>query len=135
MEHCKVFFSKLNVGKVVRACEKNRLFPPAVYLYMADKQYDNAVKVMMDRAPAWDNDLFLDSITKVRNAEIMYKAVTFYLTMHPTLFTRMMEVLEDKIDHSRVVAHVRRRAEEVQQHGLEAARDQNKEICVQNHDC
>jgi clathrin heavy chain len=75
---------------------------------MQDKQYDNAVKTMMERSPAWENDLFLDSITKVRNAELMYKAVGHYLNMHPTLFTRLMEVLEDTIDHSRVVNQLRR---------------------------
>lgn len=124
MEHCKVFFSKLNVGKVVRACERARLFPPAVYLYMADKLYDNAVKVMMDRAPAWENDLFLDSITKVRNAEIMYKAVSFYLTMHPSLFTRLMEVLEENIDHSRVVNQLRRTGD----HALQLGQDYMKSV-------
>jgi len=108
MEHCKVFFSKLNVSKVVRACERARLWSPAVYLYMADKQYDNAVKVMTERANSFDHDLFLDSIIKVRNAEIMYKAVNFYLTMHPMLFTRLMEVLEELVDHSRVVNQLRR---------------------------
>lgn len=38
----------------------------------------------------------------------MYKAVSYYLTMHPTLFTRLMEVLEENIDHSRVVSQLRR---------------------------
>jgi len=108
MDHCKVFFSKLNVSKVVRACERARLFSPAVYLYMQDKQYDNAVKVMMDRAPAHSNDLFLESIVKVRNAEIMYKAVQFYLNMHPAEFTKLMEVMEPHVDHSRVVNQLRR---------------------------
>lgn len=108
MEHCKVFFSKLNVGKTVRACERARLFPPAVYLYMHDKQYDNAVKVMMERAPAFENELFLDAIVKVRNAEVMYKAVQFYLSTHPMQFTRLMEVMEPHVDHSRVVSQLRR---------------------------
>ena len=54
-----------------------------IYLYMQDKQFDSAVKVMMDRSPAYSHDLFLDAIVKVRNAEMMYKAVQFYLTMHP----------------------------------------------------
>merc|ERR1719253_786169 len=71
MEHCKVFFSKLNVGKVVRACERARLFSSAVYLYVADKQADSAVKVMSEHASAFDNDQFLDAIVKVRNGEIM----------------------------------------------------------------
>jgi clathrin heavy chain len=108
MEHCKVFFSKLNVSKLVRACEKARLFSPAVYLYMQNKEHDNAVKIMMERSTAWENDLFLDAITKVRNAEVMYKAVGHYLTMQPHLFVRLMEVLEDAIDHSRVVSQLRR---------------------------
>merc|ERR1719343_865128 len=108
MEHCKVFFSKLNVSKVVRACERARLFPPAVYLYMQNKEHDSAVKIMMERANAFDNDIFLDAVVKVRNNEVMYKAVGYYLTMHPTLFTRLMEVLEESIDHSRVVSQLRR---------------------------
>jgi clathrin heavy chain len=108
MEHCKVFFSKLNVGKTVRACERARLFSPAVYLYMHDKQYDNAVKIMMERAPAFENELFLDAIVKVRNAEIMYKAIQFYLSTHPMQFTRLMEVMEPHVDHSRVVSQLRR---------------------------
>jgi len=108
MEHCKVFFSKLNVGKVVRACERARLFPSAVYLYMQDKQYDSAVKIMTDRPPAFEHDLFLDAIIKVRNAETMYKAVNFYLNMHPTLFTKLMEAMESHVDHSRIVNILRK---------------------------
>merc|ERR1712241_308657 len=38
----------------------------------------------------------------------MYKAVSYYLSMHPTLFTRLMEVMEESIDHSRVVSQLRR---------------------------
>merc|ERR1719253_1833611 len=108
MEHCKVFFSKLNVNKVVRACERARLWDPAVYLYTHDKQHDSAIKTMMERGNSFDNDIFLDAITKVRNNEIMYKAVGYYLTMHPNLFTRLMEVTEESIDHSRVVSQLRR---------------------------
>jgi clathrin heavy chain len=108
MDHCKVFFSKLNVSKVVRACERARLFTPAVYLYMQNKQFDDAVKVMMERAPAYTNDIFLECIIKVRNAEIMYKAVQFYLNVHPMEFTKLLEVIEPHVDHSRVVNQLRR---------------------------
>merc|ERR1711966_20748 len=127
MEHCKVFFSKLNVSKVVRACERARQWPPAVYLYMADKQADNAVKVMTEHASAFDNDLFLDSIIKVRNGEIMYKAVNFYLTMHPMLFTRLMEVLEELVDHSRVVNQLRRTGDWASQVGQAYMKSVQKE--------
>jgi len=127
IEHCKVFFSKLNVSKVVRACERARLWSPAVYLYMADKQADSAVKVMSEHASAFDNDLFLDSIVKVRNGEIMYRAVGFYLAMHPMLFTRLMEVLEELVDHSRVVNQLRRTGDWALQVGQQYMRAVQKE--------
>jgi len=75
---------------------------------MQNKEYDNAVRIMMDRAPAFDHEIFLDAIVKVRNAEIMYKAVQFYLSVHPNQFTRLMEVMEPHVDHSRVVSQLRR---------------------------
>jgi len=144
-EHCKVFFSKLNVSKVVRACERARLWSPAVYLYMADKQADNAVKVMTEHASAFDNDLFLDSIVKVRNGEIMYKAVNFYLTMHPMIFTRLMEVLEEHVDHSRVVNQLRRTGDwalqigqaymkSVQKSNLSAVNEALNELYIEDED-
>jgi len=62
----------------------------------------------MERAPAFENDIFLEAIVKVRNQEIMYKAINFYLTMHPIFFTRLMEVMEPHVDHTRVVSQLRR---------------------------
>jgi clathrin heavy chain len=111
---------------------------------MADKQFDSAVKIMMERAPSWDNDLFLDSAVKVRNSEVMYKAVSFYLTMHPTLFTRMMEVLEDHVDHSRVVNQLRRTGDwalqlgqpymkSVQKHNLSPVNEALNEVRMKEH--
>jgi clathrin heavy chain len=108
MEHVKVFFTKLNVQKVVKASERSRLWKEAVYLYMTDKQYDSAVKVMMERSNSFNNELFLDSIIKVRNNEVMYKAIGFYLTQHPMKFVRLMEVVEELVDHARVVNQLKR---------------------------
>merc|ERR1712021_307001 len=34
--------------------------------------------------------------------------MSFYLTMHPMHFTRLMEVMEEHVDHSRVVSQLRR---------------------------
>jgi len=145
MEHCKVFFNKLNVGKVVKACERARLFSPAVYLYMTDKQFDNAVKVMMERAPAFNHELFLDSIIKVRNSEVLYKAVGFYISTHPIQFSRLMEVLEALIDHSRVVSQLKRTGDyavkigqvylkNVQKNNLNAVNEALNELYIDDED-
>jgi len=73
---------------------------------------------MMERATAFEHELFLDAIVKVRNAEVMYKAVQFYLSVHPTQFTRLMEVMEPHVDHSRVVNQLRRTGDWALQLGL-----------------
>jgi len=145
MDHCKVFFSKLNVSKVVRACERARLYPSAVYLYMQDKQHDNAVKLMIDHPTAWESDLFLDSVAKVRNGELYYKAVGYYLNFHPTLFTRLMEILEEEADHSRVISQLRRTGDwalqlgqpymkQVQKYNLSAVNEALNELFVDDED-
>jgi len=114
-------------------------------LYIQDKQHDNAVKIMIERAPAWENDLFLDATLKVRNAELMYKAVSFYLTDHPMLFTRLMEVMEEEIDHSRVVSQLRRTGDwavqvgqaymkSVQKYNLSPVNEALNELLVEEED-
>ena len=84
MEHCKVFFTKLNISKVIKACEHACIWSATVYLYVANKQYDSAIKVMMEWANTFSHELFLDSIIKVHNNEVIYKAIGFYLTTYPT---------------------------------------------------
>ena len=37
MEHIKIFHSKMNVPKLLRACEKAQLWNEAVYLYKEDE--------------------------------------------------------------------------------------------------
>jgi len=82
---------------------------------------------------------------KVRNGEIMYKAVNFYLTMHPMLFTRLMEVLEELVDHSRVVNQLRRTGDwalqigqaymkSVQKSNLSAINEALNELYIEDED-
>jgi len=100
---------------------------------------------MMERAPAFENDLFLDAIVKVRNAEIIYKAIGFFLNMHPLLFTRLMEVVENHVDHSRVVSQLRRTSEwalqigqsylkNVQKSDLSAVNEALNELYIEDED-
>jgi clathrin heavy chain len=121
------------------------LWQPAVYLYTHDKQHDSAIKIMMERANSWDNDIFLDAVTKVRNSELMYKAVGYYLSFHPDLFTRLMEVMEDLIDHSRVVSQLRRTGDwslqigqsylkAVQKFNLSAVNEALNELLIEDED-
>jgi len=77
--------------------------------------------------------------------ENFYKAVGYYLNSHPLLFTRLMEVMEENIDHGRVVSQLRRTGEHaltvgeqylkaVQKFNLSAVNEALNEIYVEEED-
>ena len=108
MEHIKIFHSRMNANKLLRACESSLMWTEAVYLYKEDQQFDSAVRTMVEHTCAFQHDLFLDCVLKVRNPEIQYKAITFYLTHHPLQLVRLLQVLTPNIDHARVVNVLRK---------------------------
>ncbi|KAH9975866.1 clathrin heavy chain 1 [Lactifluus volemus] len=104
MEHLKLFVSRINIPKVIRAAEKAHLWPELVFLYVKYDEFDNAALAMIERsADAWDHNQFKEVIVRVANVEIYYKALSFYLQEQPTLLTDLLSVLIPRIDHSRVV--------------------------------
>ena len=45
---------------------------------------------------------------QVRNQEIYYRAIGFYLEQHPLELTRLLQVLTPHVDHARVVHQLRK---------------------------
>ncbi|KAJ5175310.1 clathrin heavy chain [Penicillium canariense] len=104
MEHLKLFWSRINIPKMIRACEEANLWPELVFLYCHYDEWDNAALAMMERAAdAWEHHSFKDIIVKVANLEIYYRALNFYLQEQPLLITDLLQVLTPRIDVSRVV--------------------------------
>ncbi|OQS04982.1 clathrin heavy chain [Thraustotheca clavata] len=143
MEHIKIFHSRMNVSKILRACEKGLHWDHAVYLYKEDGQFDNAVRTMVDHPVAFAHDLFLDCIQKVRNQEIHYKAIQFYLEQHPLELTRLLQVLTPNLDHARVVHQLRKSdnlplvveyLKDVQKENLSAVNEALNEILTDDED-
>lgn len=126
MEHIKIFWSRMNVVKLLRACEKALLWTETVYLYKEDGQHDSAVRTMIDHSVAFQHDLFLDCVQKVRNPEVQYKAITFYLNQHPMQLVRLLQVLTPNLDHARVVHLLRK------QESLHLAVDYMKSVQKEN---
>ncbi|CAM9500229.1 unnamed protein product, partial [Sphacelaria rigidula] len=143
MEHIKIFWSRCNVTKVLRACERALLWDEAVYLYKEDGQYDSAVKTMIEHCVCFQHELFLDCVKKVRNQEVNYKAIAFYLEQHPLKLVRLLQVLTPNLDHSRVV-HQLRRAENlplamdylksVQKENVAAVNEALSELYIEDED-
>ena len=143
MEHIKIFHARMNINKLLRACETALLWNETVYLYKEDGQHDNAVKIMVDHATAFQHDLFLDCVQKVRNPEVQYKAINFYIALHPLQLARLLQVLTPNLDHARVV-HLLKKSDalylgseylkDVQKENLSAVNEALNEIYIAEED-
>lgn len=104
-EHLDLFWSRVNIPKVLRAAESAHLWMELVFLYDKYEEYDNAIVTMMNHpTDAWRENHFKDVITKVANIELYYKALQFYLDYKPLLLNDLLLVLAARIDHTRCVA-------------------------------
>lgn len=104
MEHLKLFWSRINIPKMIRACEEAHLWPELIFLYCHYDEWDNAALAMMERAAdAWEHHSFKDIIVKVANLEIYYRAINHYLQEQPLLLTDLLQALTPRIDVNRVV--------------------------------
>lgn len=126
MEHLKIFHGRLNINKILRACERALMWGETVYLYKQDNQHDAAIKTMVDHPSSFVHDLFLDCVQKVRNPEVQYKAITFYLNAHPLQLQRLLQVLTPNLDHARVVHLLRKNK------GLELSIEYMKSVQKEN---
>ena len=103
-EHLKLYWQRINIPKVIRACEIAHLWQELVFLYTHYDEFDNAVLSIIEHAAdAWEHPSFKDVLIKVSNLEIYYKALRYYLEQQPMLINDLLAVLTPKIDHTRVV--------------------------------
>ncbi|KAK6410773.1 Clathrin heavy chain, partial [Oleoguttula sp. CCFEE 5521] len=104
MEHLRIFWGRINIPKMLKACEEAHLWPELVFLYQHYDEFDNAALAMMERASdAWEHHTFKDTVVKVANLEIYYRALNFYLQEQPSLITDLLQALTPRIDVNRVV--------------------------------
>ncbi|KAL7986813.1 hypothetical protein Chor_013096 [Crotalus horridus] len=104
-EHLELFWSRVNIPKVLRAAEHAHLWGELVFLYDKYEEYDNAIITMMNHpTDAWKEGQFKDIIAKVANVELYYRALQFYLDYKPLLINDLLLVLSPRLDHTRTVS-------------------------------
>lgn len=104
MEHLKLFWSRVNMPKMIRACEEANLWPELVFCYYHYDEFDNAALAVIERPEnSWEHQQFKEIVVKVANLEIYYRAISFYLEQHPSLLTDLLQALTARIDVNRVV--------------------------------
>uniref|UniRef100_A0A1I8JLA4 Clathrin-link domain-containing protein n=1 Tax=Macrostomum lignano TaxID=282301 RepID=A0A1I8JLA4_9PLAT len=108
-DYLDLFWSRLNIPRVIRAAEAAHLWSEAVLLYDKYEEYDSAALTMM-RHPTdcWREALFKETVAKCANAEVFYKALQFYLEFKPMAINDLLMTLTPRLDHSRVVSILNR---------------------------
>ncbi|GAM29363.1 hypothetical protein SAMD00019534_125390 [Acytostelium subglobosum LB1] len=108
MEHIKLYYARLNVPKVIKACQANQQWSELTYLYIHYDEHDNAINTMMAHSiEAWDHILFKETIPKVAKVELYFNAIQFYLEEQPLLINDLLAVMSSRIEHSRAVTLIR----------------------------
>ena len=103
-ENLKLFWSRINIPKVIRAVEGAHLWQELVFLYAHYDEWDNAALTMIEKSTKnLDHDYFKEIIIKVSNLEIYYKAINFYVKEHPSLLVDLLAILTPRLDITRAV--------------------------------
>ncbi|XP_047046698.1 clathrin heavy chain 1-like isoform X1 [Lolium rigidum] len=144
MEHIKLFSTRLNIPKLIRACDEQQHWKELTYLYIQYDEFDNAATTIMNHSPdAWEHMQFKDVCVKIANVEIYYKAVHFYLQEHPDLINDLLNVLALRLDHTRVVDIMRKAGQlhlvkpymvAVQSNNVSAVNEALNELYVEEED-
>jgi len=141
MDFIKMNTAKLNIPKLIQACERHYLWQQAVFLYMHYDEFDAAANTMMAHsAVAYSHDQFQMVLQKVSNHEIYYRAIQFYLEENPMQLNALLNTIITKVDHARVVSQVRKAGhlplilpylKAAQQHNIAAVNEAMNDIFVE----
>eukprot|EP00931_Biecheleriopsis_adriatica_P100318 TRINITY_DN7555_c0_g2_i1.p1 TRINITY_DN7555_c0_g2~~TRINITY_DN7555_c0_g2_i1.p1 ORF type:complete len:1123 (+),score=330.73 TRINITY_DN7555_c0_g2_i1:152-3370(+) len=138
MDFIKMNTAKLNIPKLIQACERHYHWPEAVFLFTHYDEFDQAANTMMSHSPsAYSHDQFLMIMQKVANMELYYRAVTFYIEENPMQLNALLNSIASKVDHARVVTQARKLNQlplilpylkSVQQHDIQAVNEAINEV-------
>jgi clathrin heavy chain len=142
MDFMKMNTAKLNIPKLINACERHQLWEQSVFLNMQYDEFDAAANIMMLHSPtAFSHDQFQMIMLKVSNLELYYRAVQFYFEELPMQVNSLLNTLAAKVDHARVVQLTRKAGQlslilpylkQVQQHNIAVVNEAINEIYVES---
>ena len=107
-DHLNTFMNRINIPRVIEVAQENALWKELVQLHKAYDEFDHASHVMMEHPFAFEHPQFKDTIVRVSNMDLYYKAVKFYIYEHPSLVNDLLTVLTPRVDHARIVSTARK---------------------------
>lgn len=102
-DHLNTFINRINIPRVIEVSREQGMWKELVTLHRAYDEYDHGAQVMMEHPFAFDHSMFKDTIVKVANMDLYYKATKFYLHEYPEKVNDLLTVLAPRVDHARVV--------------------------------
>jgi len=105
--HLQLFKKKLAIAKVVQAVRENQQWLELSYLHELDNEVDNAAKVMIEHPEVWNDLKFKELIGKVKNLELVYESIKFYLSCCPAKTVELLSSVSTRVDPTKVVNVVR----------------------------
>ena len=99
----KINFQKLNMTKSIQACNRYKCWQELVYLHTNYKNYEEAVKIMMEHSPSvFVHEKFLNNLIWVKG-DLLYQAINFYIQEEPQKLNTLLKQISNKLDFTRVV--------------------------------
>ena len=93
-EHLKKHASKINLPKLLRVLEAGALWRELALAHYLNEEYDLSIGVQMKHSvEAWEPLQFQETLVRVTNLEIYYKALRFYLEEHPLLLPDLLTAM------------------------------------------
>merc|ERR1712190_437952 len=142
MDFIKLNTTKLNIPKLIQACERHYHWEHAVFLYTHYDEFDSAANTMMAHSPiAFSHDQFQMILQKVSNMEIYYRAITFYLEEQPMKLNSLLGTIQKSVDHARVVQQLRKAdnlplilpyLKSVQSHNIQPVNEAMNELYIES---
>ncbi|SIO73338.1 clathrin, heavy polypeptide [Babesia microti strain RI] len=101
--------NKLYGDKLVAICEKYHMYKEAAYIYIHILyNYDKSARIMIDHfGLAWDHKLILACAPEL-SPVMLQDVVTFYLENFPNLVMDLLQLVEDKLDQTRLVIQAKK---------------------------
>ena len=144
MDHIRTYCQKLQIPMLIEACKRYQMWPEVVFLNSQYGQFDQAIQTMIEHSPtAWKHDIFSQSIVKVSNYDLYYKAMIFYLEEEPMLLNDLLKLLAMKIDLTKCVQVMKRTGhialitpflKSVQSQNISAVNEALNQIYLENED-
>ncbi|KAF1745283.1 hypothetical protein MXB_2618 [Myxobolus squamalis] len=103
-DHLDIYWTRINIPKVIKAAESYHLWSEMAFLYEKYEDFDNAIFTMI-RHPsvAFNETQFRDIIQKVANQDLYHKSISFYHEYKPLQLNDLMIALSPRVDHAKAI--------------------------------